>query len=103
METQTAEEIAKRLMLVFYRFGIPETILSDQGTNFQSILLAELYELLDVHKVRTSPYHPQTDGITERFNRTLQAMLSCYVQENQKDWDDAPSFHRNLNFSNYKV
>jgi len=87
MESQTAEEVAKRLMLVFYRFGIPETILSDQGTNFQSILLAELYELLDVHKVRTSPYHPQTDGITERFNRTLQGMFSCYVQENQKDWD----------------
>lgn len=87
METQTAEDVAKRLMLVFYRHGIPETILSDQGTNFQSILLSEIYELLDVHKVRTSPYHPQTDGLTERFNRTLQAMLACYVDENQKDWD----------------
>ena len=87
METQTAEDVAKRLMLVFYRHGIPETILSDQGTNFQSVLLAELYELLNIHKVRTSPYHPQTDGLTERLNRTLQAMLACYVEKEQKDWE----------------
>ena len=35
----------------------------------------------------TSPYHPQTDGMVERFNRTLANMLSCYVRENQKNWD----------------
>ena len=55
MESVTASEVAKRLMLVFYRHGLPDSILSDQGTNYQSTLLAELYELLDVHKVRTSP------------------------------------------------
>ena len=82
----TAADVAKNLMLVFYRHGIPDTILSDQGTNYQSMLLAEVHELLDIHKVRTSPYHPQCDGITERFNRTIQAMLSSYVDENQKNW-----------------
>ena len=87
MNKVTSKDVAKRLMLVFYRHGIPETILSDQGTNYQATLLAELYELLDVHKVRTSPYHPQTDGLTERFNRTIQAMLTSYVADNQKDWD----------------
>lgn len=86
MTKVTASDVAQKLMLVFYRFGIPDTILSDQGTNYQSELLSELYELLDVHKVRTSPYHPQCDGITERFNRTLQSMLVHYVDENQQNW-----------------
>ena len=87
MDSVTAPEVAKKLMLVFCRHGIPDTILSDQGTNYQSNLLSELYELLDVHKVRTSPYHPQTDGLSERFNRTIQAMLTSYIAENQQNWD----------------
>ena len=74
-------------MLVFYRQGIPDTILSDQGTNYQATLLSELYELLDIHKVRTSPYHPQTDGLSERFNRTIQAMITSYIANNQNNWD----------------
>ena len=82
----TAAEVAKKLMLVFYRHGIPDTILSDQGSNYQSSLLSEVYELLDVHKVRTSPYHPQCDGITERFNRTIQSMLTSFIDENQANW-----------------
>lgn len=82
----TAADVALKLMLVFYRHGIPDTILSDQGSNYQSQLLAEIYELLDVHKVRTSPYHPQCDGITERFNRTIQSMLTSFVNDNQKNW-----------------
>ena len=88
MESITAAELAKRLMLVFYRHGIPDTILSDQGTNNQAALLAELYELLDIHKVKTSPYHPQCDVLTERFNRTLQAMLTSNIDENKKNWDE---------------
>lgn len=67
--------------------GIPDSILTDQGKNFQSELMTELWELLDTNKLRTSPYHPETDGVTERFNRTLKQMLSCYVNENQDNWD----------------
>jgi hypothetical protein len=37
--------------------------------------------------LRTSPYHPQCDGLTERFNRTLQKMIAAYVNEAQSDWD----------------
>ncbi|CAF1124569.1 unnamed protein product [Brachionus calyciflorus] len=47
----------------------------------------EVLELLDVHKLRTTPYHPQCDGRTERFNRTLISMLRTFVNENQDDWD----------------
>ena len=59
----------------------------DQGSNFTSQLLAELYQLLHVHPIRTSPYHPQTDGLVERFNQTLKLMLHWTATNEGKDWD----------------
>ena len=66
---------------------MPDQILSDQGRDFQSQLMSELMELLDIHQLRTSPYHPETDGITERFNRTLKEALTHFVNEAQTDWE----------------
>ena len=63
-----ASRIAKELITVFARVGIPEEILTDQGTNFMSTLLGEVYRLLQINRIRTTPYHPQTDGLVERFN-----------------------------------
>ena len=82
-----AVHIAEELIKVFARLGIPEEILTDQGSNFTSQLLAELYRLLHVHPIRTSPYHPQTDGLVERFNQTLKSMLRKAATEECKDWD----------------
>ena len=82
-----AEHIAEELMKLFSRVGVPKEILTDQGSNFTSQLLAELYRLLGVKRIRTSPYHPQTDGLVERFNQTLKGMLRKTVQEEGKDWD----------------
>ena len=45
-------------------------------------------ETLEISKSRTTPYHPQSDGMVERFNRTLEQMLSMFVDENHDDWDD---------------
>ena len=72
---------------MFARVGIPREMLTDQGANFQSRLLAELYRLLHVEGICTSPYHPQTDGLVERFNQTLKAMLCKFASEQGKDWD----------------
>ena len=86
METST---IAKIIMdEVISRFGTPGTIHSDQGRQFESNLFREFCKLLQIDKTRTTPYHPQSDGMVERFNKTLTSMLSTFVQENQKDWDE---------------
>ena len=82
-----AEHVAEELVTVFARVGVPREILTDQGSNFTSQLLREVYNLLQVHAIRTSPYHPQTDGLVERFNQTLKQMLRKAATEEGKDWD----------------
>ena len=82
-----AEHIAEELIKVFSRVGVPKEILTDQGSNFTSQLLAEVYRLLHIQPIKTSPYHPQTDGLVERFNQTLKAMLRKTVWDEGKDWD----------------
>ena len=88
MANVTAESVAKRIVDYGFAFGLCVNLLTDQGTNFQSQLLREVCELLDIKQVRTSPYHPETDGLTERFNRTLKAMIRATIGEDQKDWDE---------------
>ena len=82
-----AENIAEELIKLFARVGIPQEILTDQGSKFTSKLLAELYRLLCIHPIQTSPYHPQTDGLVERFNQILRSMLRKVADEEGKDWD----------------
>ena len=87
LRSTDAEHIAEELVQLFSRVGIPEEVLTDQGANFMSQLLAEVYKLLRVKPIRTSPYHPQTDGLVERFNQTLKAMLRKTAITEGKDWD----------------
>lgn len=87
LKTIDAECIAEELVTLFSRVGIPNEILTDQGSNFTSQLLKEIYRLLQVHPIRTTPYHPQTDGLVERFNRTLMSMLRKAAIVEGKDWD----------------
>ena len=86
MKAVDAEHVAEELVTMFSRVGVPSEILTDQGTNFMSKLLSKLYRLLHVRRIRTSPYHPQTDGLVERFNGTLKSMLRKTAVEG-KDWD----------------
>ena len=65
-----AEHVAEELVKLFTRVRVPAEILMDQGSNFMSQLLMEVYHLLHIEPIRTSPYHPQTDGLVERLNQT---------------------------------
>ncbi len=83
----SAKSVANALFSLISRVGIPKEILTDQGTAFMSRTLRELYELLGIKSIRTSVYHPQTDGLVERFNRTLKTMIRKFVHEDTKNWD----------------
>ena len=85
----TAYTVADKLATEFItRFGIPNQIHTDQGREFESELFSELCKLLGIKNTRPTPYRPQSDGLVERFNRTLIAMLSAFVNDNRLDWDD---------------
>ena len=88
MPSVEATRIARELVNLFSHVGVPDEILTDQGTNFMSSLLEEIYRLLHIKRIRTTPYHPQTDGVVERFNGTLKSMLRKFVSRSQKDWDE---------------
>ena len=87
LRTIDANAVAEELLRFFSRVGVPEEILTDQGTNFMSQLLSEVYRLLKIKPIRTTLYHPQTDGLVERFNGTLKAMLKKAASEDGRDWD----------------
>jgi len=70
------------------RHSAPEILLSDQGAQFMSGLIKTLCSYLETRKLNTTAYHPQCNGLTERFNATLCQTLAIYCQENQTDWDD---------------
>ena len=72
---------------VICTLGVPETLLSDRGSQFLSELVTELNKYLGVQKLNTSSYHPQTDGEVERFNATLMEQLACRTSIVQDDWD----------------
>ncbi|XP_045126531.1 protein NYNRIN-like [Portunus trituberculatus] len=71
----------------FARFGVPHELHSDQGREFESAVFRECCQLLGVKKTRTTPLRPQSDGMVERYNRTLGQELAKYCQEGQEDWD----------------
>ena len=82
-----AETVANALVEIFSRTGIPKEILSDQCSNFTSALMKELCKLLHIKKLTSTPYHPEANGLVERFNGTLKKMLTCFVEKEKDDWD----------------
>jgi len=87
LKNQDAETVVESLMEIFSRVGFPEELLSDQGTNFKSSLMYEVCRLLRVKKMVSSVYHPQTNGMCEKFNGVLKRMLKAYAVVQPKLWD----------------
>ena len=85
--SQKAHIVAKTLWEHFFvHYGFPEKILSDQGRNFESMLISELCKLAQIKKLRTTPYRPEGNGSCERFNRTLISMLGTLPEEFKNKW-----------------
>ena len=69
------------------RMGCPETLITDQGREFVNELSFELYSITNTEHHITSAYHPQSNGLTERFNQTLSSSLAKKTDEDHTDWD----------------
>ena len=90
---QSALTIAHLLVEeIVSRHGVPKELLSDRGAAFLSKLMNEIYLLMGIHKVSTTAYHPQTDGLVERFHRTLTSMLAKTTSPGGLDWDERLPF-----------
>lgn len=89
VKDQEAITIAKAFVdRIVSIFDTPLQLHNDQGSSFQSTVFKQICNLLGMQKTRTTPLHPQSDGMVERGNRTRNRMLSAFVSENQKDWDE---------------
>ena len=85
----TATTVVKALVVhVFSRFGMPIEILTDRGAEFESELFCQLLRWLEIDKLRTTAYKPSSNGVVERFHRTLNSMFGKVISENQRDWDE---------------
>jgi hypothetical protein len=85
----TADAVARVYVeQIICRHGAPEALLSDRGKQFLSEVLRHVNEYLRVRKVNTTAYHPQTDGLVERFNGTLENLLAKFANDHQDNWDD---------------
>ena len=81
-----AETVAEALVKVFSRVGFPKEVLSDQGTQFTAEVTQQIWKTCGVKSLTSSPYHPQTNGLCERFNGTLKQMLKSFTGA-YKDWE----------------
>jgi len=85
--TATAQDIAQLVYESWYRlFGLPHSIVSDRHKLFTSHFWQELHRLLDIHIKMSTTVHPETDGSSERSNKTAIEALRSYANRRQTDW-----------------
>ena len=84
----TAEETAKFIYEdIICRHGCPSKILTDRGTHFNNQMIKKLMEKFRIQHLLSTPYHPQTNGLVERFNRTMIEKLARLTTEHLNEWD----------------
>lgn len=107
-----AETKADKLILFMSYFGIPKTILTDQGSEFMSNTMKEVAKLFKIKQLNSTAYHPQTNGALERSHSTPKDYLKQYVSEDQSNWDKYvplamfsynTSVHSSSNFTPYEL
>ena len=86
---QKTERLARLLCEeIVPMFGVPEALLSDRGANLLSHLMRDVCSILGIEKLNTTSYHPECDGMVERFNRTLKTMLRKRAAQFGIQWDN---------------
>ena len=83
--------------------GVPKTIISDRGAQFVAQFWEQFQEALGTKLIRSSAYHPQTDGQTERVNQILEDMLRACVIHYDKNWDKYLSLAEFLYNNSYQA
>lgn len=78
LKTQEAETVANALLNIFSIMGVPQDILSDQGTNCMSDLMTELCRFLKIQKLSSTPYHPMANGSVTKFNGGIEDVESLF-------------------------
>ena len=86
LPNQKAVTITNALINLFAIMNLPDIVHSDQGQNFESTVLKQTLEAFGIQKSHTTAYHPQGDGLVERFNRSLLQLLRAYI-EKHSDWE----------------
>ena len=85
----TAEITAESLLNEFFcKFGIPNVIVSDRGTHFLNQLMTKMQLLIGYNHIYSTPYHPQSNGIVERFNCTFISQIAKLQNEETNNWDE---------------
>ena len=87
LKDTTTEHVAEALMSIFARLGIPKTVLSDRGSQFVSDVMKETMKLMGIEQRFTTPYHPETNGLTERVNGVIKNLLKKVAAEKPSQWD----------------
>jgi len=89
-KTISAEQVARLLAeKLIPHYGVPMDFVSDRDPKFTSAFFVEWCKVLGVVQKMSSAYHPQTDGQTERTNRTVEQLLRFYILPDQSNWDEA--------------
>ena len=88
LRTIKTPNIVKALIKFFTLVGLPRSVQSDQGSNFMSSLFQEVMFQLGIKQVKSTAYHPQSQGALERFHQTLKIMLRAYCLQENKEWDE---------------
>ncbi|KAL5502554.1 hypothetical protein EMCRGX_G009350 [Ephydatia muelleri] len=88
LPTKEASGIASSLFKIFMKMGLPAVITTDQGSEFKNQLNDEMMKILNIKHHLITAYHPQSNGLVERFNQSLQNILRKYIQEKKDKWDD---------------
>ncbi|XDV22531.1 hypothetical protein PO909_027412 [Leuciscus waleckii] len=87
LKTKTAQEVTDCLLKFVYQFEAPQRVLTDQGKEFVNENCSSMHKVLNIERSLCAPYHPQTNGLVERMNGTIQRALCKLVKDQPKDWD----------------